>query len=114
MSRQTFFIEDVCSLIIYLKKQNGSPFGYMQSNLVAPDELKPTLSSFLPIFKNIDVCGNDNGEYRKNCAEQNDFLKNPQRMLISSFTLENGKIITPLLNFYLSLGLQGTKFYPVC
>ena len=32
-------------------------------------------------------------------------------MLISSFKLENGTIITPLLNFYLSLGLQCTKIY---
>ena len=32
-------------------------------------------------------------------------------MLIYSFNLENGTIITPLLNFYLSLGLQCTKVY---
>ena len=32
-------------------------------------------------------------------------------MLISSFKLENGTNITPLLNFYLSLGLQCTKIY---
>ena len=32
-------------------------------------------------------------------------------MQISSFKLENSTIITPLLNFYLSLGLQCTKNY---
>ena len=36
-------------------------------------------------------------------------LKHPQRMLISSFKLENG---TPLFNFSLELGLQCTKIYP--
>ena len=40
-------------------------------------------------------------------------LKNPQLMLISSYKLENGKIITPLLNFYPSLGLQSTKTYRI-
>ena len=38
-------------------------------------------------------------------------LKQPQRMLISSFKLENGKVITPLFNFCLELGLQCTKVY---
>ena len=81
----------------------------MQCDLIVPDELKPTLSNFPPIFKNIDVSRNNIGEYMKNYAEENDLLKNPQQMLISSFKLENGTIITPLLNFYLSLGLQCTK-----
>ena len=83
----------------------------MQCDLIVPDELKPTFSNFPPIFKNIDVCRNNIGDYMKNYAEENDLMKNPQRMLISSFKLENGTIITPLLNFYLSLGLQCTKIY---
>ena len=41
----------------------------------------------------------------------NDLLKQPQRMLISSFKVENGTVIAPLLNFYLSLGLKCTKIY---
>ena len=32
-------------------------------------------------------------------------------MLISSFKLENGTVITPLLNFYLELGLHCSKNY---
>ena len=44
-------------------------------------------------------------------AIENNLLKQPQRMLISSFKLENGTIITPLLNFYLTLGLKCTKIY---
>ena len=49
---------------------------YVQGDLIVPDELKPTFSSFPPIFKNIDVCRNDIGEYMKNYAEENDLLKN--------------------------------------
>ena len=92
-------------------KRNGSLFGYVQCNLIVPDELKPTLSSFPPIFKNFDVCCKDIGEYMKKLTEENDLLKNPQRMLISSFKLQIGTIITPLLNFYLSHELQCTKNY---
>ena len=54
--------------------------------------------------------GRDNIEdYMKNYAIENEMLKHPQRMLISSFKLENGTVITPLFNFCLELGLQCTK-----
>ena len=47
----------------------------------------------------------------KTYAEENDLLKQPQRMLISSFKLTSGTMITPLFNFYLDLGLQCTKIH---
>ena len=47
----------------------------------------------------------------KNYAIENEMLKHPQRMLISSFKLEIGTVITPLFNFYLELGFQCTKIY---
>ena len=47
----------------------------------------------------------------KKHAIENEVLKQPQRMLISSFKLEKGTVITPLFNFYLELGLQCTKIY---
>ena len=53
----------------------------------------------------------DIGDYMRDYAIDNGLLKQLQRMLISSFKLENGTVITPLLNFYLSLGLKCTKIY---
>ena len=47
----------------------------------------------------------------KNYAIENEMLKHPQRMLISSFKLEKGTVITPLFNFYLELGFQCNKVY---
>ena len=79
------------------KIKNRSLFGCVQSDLIVPDELKPTLPNFPPKFKNFEICRNDTVEYMKNYAEENHLLKNPQRMLISGFKLENGTIITPLL-----------------
>ena len=44
-------------------------------------------------------------------AIENETIKHPQIMLISSFKLENGTVITPLFKFYMELGLQCTKTY---
>ena len=90
------------------KIRDGSLYGYIQCDLVVPDELKAKFSNFHPIFKNTEVGRKDIGEYMQNYAIENDLLKHPQRMLISSFKLENGSIITPLFNFYMEFGLQCT------
>ena len=44
-------------------------------------------------------------------AERNALLLKPQRMLISSYKLNNEKVITPLIKFYLKLGLRCTKIH---
>ena len=97
------------SLLAIIK--GGFLFGYVQCDLVVPDELKSKFTNFPPIFKNTEFGRNDIGDYMKNYAIENERLKHPQRMLISSFKLENGSVITPLFNFYLDLGLQCTKIY---
>ena len=73
----------------FKKSKNGSRLGCVQCELMVPDELKPTFSNFPPKFKNIEVCRNDTGEHMKNYAKENDLLIKPQRMLISSFKLED-------------------------
>ena len=45
----------------------------------------------------------------KKYAEKEGIMSQPRRMLISSFHLKNGTIITPLLLYYLNLGLECTK-----
>ena len=47
----------------------------------------------------------------ENYAEEEMLLSQPQKMLISSFTLQNGTLITPLLFFYIQLGLVCTKIH---
>ena len=86
-------------------------FGYVQGDLEFPDGLKNKFSKFPPIFNNFIVSQADIGDYMKDYVIDNLLLKTPQRMLISSFKLENGTVITPLLNFDLSLGLKCTKIY---
>ena len=47
----------------------------------------------------------------KDYAEKQGLLCQPLKMLISSYFLENGTLITPLLIFYLELGLVRKKIY---
>ena len=76
-----------------------------------PTSWSPKVIFFLPKFFFLMTSVEEYiGEYMRNYAEENDLLKNTQRMFVSSFKKENDTIISPFLNFYLSLGLQCIKF----
>ena len=47
----------------------------------------------------------------KNYAEEERLLSQPRKLLIYTFTLQNGTLFTPLLLFYLQLGLVCTKIH---
>ena len=70
-----------------------------------PEHLRDYFSNFPPIFKNTAVSRDDIGNLKKQYAEKENIIFQPKRMLISSFILTNGTIISPLLLFHLQLGL---------
>ena len=76
-----------------------------------PEELKKKFVNFPPIFKNTNVGRHDIGLLMQEYAEKQRLLCHPLKRLISSYFLENGTIITPLLLFYLELGLVCKKTY---
>ena len=84
---------------------DGRLFGYVQCDIEVPEHLRDYFSNFPPIFKNTVVSRDDIGNLMKEYAEKEGIMPQPRRMLISSFILTNGTIITPLLLFYLKLGL---------
>ena len=86
-------------------------FGYVQCDLEVPEELCERFANFPPIFKNCDVGRENIGNFMLEYAEKNALLLKPQRMLISSYKLNNRIVITPLLKFYLKLGLRCTKIH---
>ena len=86
-------------------------FGYVQYDLKVPEYLKAYFANFPPIFKSTVVSRNDIGNLMKEYAEKEGIMSQPRRMLISSFHLKNGTIITPLLLYYLHLDLEGTKIH---
>ena len=77
--------------------------GYFHFIMTVTDKLNSNFSNFPDIFKNVDLCWNDIGEYKKIYAEETDSLKKSRRSLISSFKLENYTAITPLLNLNLEI-----------
>ena len=83
----------------------------MQCDIEVPEKLRANFVNFRPIFKNTLVSKSDIGDLMKNYAEEEKFLSQPRKMLISSFKLQNGTLITPLLLFYLQLGLVCTKIH---
>ena len=85
-------------------------FGYVQCDIEVPKDCQSQFSNFPLIFKNVPVGRSDIGDLMRQYAIENKLLQQPQRMLISSFHLKNGIIITPLLKFYLSLGLSVHEF----
>ena len=89
--------------------KSGRLFGYDQCDLKVPEHLKAYFANFPPIFKNTVVGTNDIGDLMKEFAEKERIMSQPGRMLISSFHLNNGIVITPLLLFYLYLGLECPK-----
>ena len=89
--------------------KKGKVFGYVQCDIEVPENLKANSANFLPIFKSTSVSKNDFGDLMKNYAEEERLLSQPRKTLIYSFTIQNGKLITPLLLFYLQLSLACTK-----
>ena len=89
--------------------KKGKLFGYVQCDIEVPETLRSKFVNFPPIFKNTLVSKSDIGDLMKTYAEEERIMSQPRKMLISSFTLQNGSLITPLLLFYLQLGLVCTK-----
>ena len=86
-------------------------FGYVQCDIEVPKNLRAKIVKFPPIFKNTLVSKCDIGDLMKNYAEEERLVSQPRKMLISSFTLQKGTLITLLLLFYLQMGLVVTKIH---
>ena len=91
--------------------RSGKLFGYVQCDIEVPEELTKQFANFPPIFKSTNVGRHDIGSLMQDYAEKEGLLCQPRKMWISSYFLENGTLITPLLLFYLELGLVSKKIY---
>ena len=91
--------------------RSGKLFGYVQCDTETPEELKKKFDSFPPILKNTNVFRHDIGSLMQDYTEKERLLCQPRKMLISSYFLEIGTLITPLLLFYLEFGLVCKKIY---
>ena len=91
--------------------KEGRLFSYAQCDNEVSENLRSKLVNFRPTFKNTLVSKSDIGDLMKNYAEKERLAHQPRKMLISSFTLQIGTLMSPLLLFYLQLGLVVTKIH---
>ena len=90
--------------------RSGKLFGYVQCDVEVPEELKKIFAISPRVFKNTNVVRHDIGLLMKDYAEKEALLCQPRKMLISSYFLENGTLITPLLVLF-RLGTSMQKIY---
>ena len=76
--------------------RSGKLFGYVQCDIEVPEELKKNFAICPPIFKNTNVGQHDLRLLMKDYAEKEGLLCQPRIMLISSYFLEKGTLITLL------------------
>ena len=94
-------------IIQYIK--DGHLFGFVECDIEVPDHLKEYFSEMTPIFKNVDVCFDDVGEFMQNYAK--DIKDVPRCLLIGSYFGKKIGLTTPLLKWYLEHGLVITRIY---
>ena len=83
----------------------------MQCDIEVPGILRSKFDNLPAIFKNTLVSKNDIGDLMKNYAEEQRLFSQPQKVFISSITLQNGTLFTPVLLFYQQWGLVWTKLH---
>ena len=86
-------------------------FGLVKVDIFTPDWLKPRLDEFPAIFKNCEVGREDISPLMRHYCEKTNKLRKPTRLLISSHKADQILLITPLLKYYLKLGLQVSKIH---
>ena len=91
--------------------KKGNLFGYVQCDIEVPENLRANVANFPLVFKNTLVSKIDIGDLMITYAEEEEIMSQPRKQLISCFTLQNGTLITPLLLFYLQLGIVVTKIH---
>ena len=86
-------------------------FGIIQVDIHVPDELKPRFSEFPPIFKNTEITIADIGDHMQSYCRSINRTKGVARSLISSMHAEGILLLTPLLKWYLRMGLVVTRVH---
>ena len=110
--REHFFYRcDIAAEQLLEEIEEAKLFGYVQCDIELPEKLRSKLVNLPLIFKKTLVSKSAIGDLMKNYAEEERLLSQPRKMLISSFTFQKGTLPTPLLLFYLQLGLVVTKIH---
>ena len=91
--------------------KSGSLSGYIDCDMELLENLREAFAHVPPIFRIINVGRDDSGPFVEEYVEKGGLLTQLKRMLNSSFFMESGTMITPLLLFYLDLGQTCIKVH---
>ena len=93
------------------RNQDEHLFGFVECGIEVPDHLKEYFSEMTPIFKDVDVCFDDVGEFMQEYTTQHNIKDDPHCLLIGSYFGKKIGLTTPLLKWYLEHGLVITHIY---
>ena len=93
--------------------QSREIFGFVECDIEVPPHLREKFSEMSPIFTNIWSSRSDLSPHMKALAEDNGFLKRPQRCLVGSMHAQKTLFLTTLLNWYIEHGLIVTNIHQV-
>lgn len=98
--------DQICSKI-----KDGSFFGVIKCDIEVPHDKRKYFEIFPPLFKKASVTIDDVGEYTKKLCEQQEQLKTPRELLISSFTSKETILTSGLVKWYLDHDLVITNIH---
>ena len=104
-----FFAAD--QLIDEMKTRKS--FRCVHCDIEGTKNLRLTFLDYPPIFKNTLVRKNVIVDLKKTYSEEERTRSQPRKMLISSFTLRNSTLLTPLLLFYVHLRCYVIKIHSI-
>ena len=90
---------------------SGELFGFVECDIVVPEELGQMFEEMCPVFKNIRLCRDDLSDHMRDYAMETGRLSQPQRTLVGSKSGEKILLATALLKWYLEHGMKVTKIY---
>ena len=107
-TRENFFHTRSLTEHQLLEVKKGNLFGYVQCEIKKPKKVRANFAIFPPLFRKTLVGKNDIGDWKRKYAKEDGKLSQPGKVLISRFTFQIEVLITPLMLFYLQLGLVVT------
>ena len=105
--------EGLTSEQVLKRIEDGRLFGFVECDIHVPEHRRHYFSEMCPIFKNVELSREDLSEHMKQFAEEENYLKRPQRYLVGSLKGDKILLLTELLRWYMEKGLVVTKVYRV-
>ena len=88
-------------------------FGFLEVDIIIPDELVDFFSEMPPLFCNTNVSFEDIGQTMQTFIEENNLSKKSRRLLVGGLRAEKTLLSSPYLKWLMDHGLTVTKLYQV-